>query len=124
MSLLRSRVHRYLGIAARPLTYEDIETAFESGLGEERDLDWKARLPLDQDGRVDDEFAKDVTAMANTDGGVLIYGVHEKHGLIGLPEKVDDSTLRRLLQLLRLLLRPKRQLSSSCNRTPPTRRMA
>jgi len=82
------------------LTFEDVERAVVDRLGEERDLDWKAALPKDLSGRGGDEFAKDVTAMANTTGGLLVYGVSEQQRTVGLLHDVDDKVQRLLEQLL------------------------
>lgn len=100
MSLLQSRIHRHLGLPAQELTFEDVERAVADGLAEERDLDWKTTTPKDLSGKGGDEFAKDVTAMANTSGGLLVYGVSEQQRTVGLAKDVDDTTQRRLEQIL------------------------
>lgn len=100
MSLLQSRIHRHLSLPARELTFEDVERAVDDGLSEERDLDWKTTPPKDLPGAGGDEFAKDVTAMANTTGGLLVYGVSEHQRRVGLANDVDDEMLRKLEQLL------------------------
>jgi hypothetical protein len=100
MSLSQSRIHRHLGLPARLLTFEDVEEAFHGGLEEERDLDWKTVPPKDLKGAGGDEYAKDVTAMANTDGGLLVYGVSEAQRMVGLAPDVNDDTIRTLEQTL------------------------
>jgi hypothetical protein len=69
-------LHRLLGRDPGPLTDEFIEAAVAAGLRETDDLDWKDRLPP-QKGLSDTDFPKDVAAMANYGGGVLVYGVDE-----------------------------------------------
>ena len=72
--MLFTSLHRALGRPPSPLTFDFITDAIESGVTERADLDWKQALP----GKGDtDEFAKDVAAMANTGGGLVVYGVAE-----------------------------------------------
>jgi hypothetical protein len=73
-----TRLHEYLGTAPGPLTFDMIKQATDANLDESDDLDWKEQLPQPpRDGRWN-ELAKDVAAMANTRGGLLIYGVQDK----------------------------------------------
>ncbi len=73
------------------------------GVAESGTLDFKRELPAPGDaGRV--EFLKDASALANCEGGDLIYGVDERDGcaatlmpVVGLP--VDDAK-RRFSQML------------------------
>jgi hypothetical protein len=50
----------------------------DDGLDEADDLDWKEFLPNQRDPKAAAEFAKDVAAMANTRGGLIIYGVSDE----------------------------------------------
>jgi predicted HTH transcriptional regulator len=54
-------------------------------------LEYKSAGALSRDSKAKLELTKDVSAMANSDGGVLIYGLAEfqDDGLKYLPEKVD-----------------------------------
>ncbi len=55
-----------------------VRQAAADNLEESDDLDWKEMLPQPpRDGRWN-EFAKDVAAMANTRGGLIIFGVQDK----------------------------------------------
>lgn len=76
MAVLWSRIHAELGVPPSELTYDMIVRAVERGVMESDDLDWKQALPVDVD-KKQKEFAKDVAAMANTGGGLIIYGVRE-----------------------------------------------
>ncbi|GAB3552165.1 hypothetical protein GCM10027404_22350 [Arthrobacter tumbae] len=67
-------LHRALGLHDRPLQYPDFEAAVQASVPESADLDWKYQLPI---AATKDEFAKDVAAMANSGGGVIIYGIEE-----------------------------------------------
>lgn len=91
-------------------TAADIEMLIKDRISESIVLDYKEELP----GKTEaarKEFAKDVSAMANTRGGVLVYGVRErpagnrKTGLPaaipGLGNVVVDDEGRRLQQIIR-----------------------
>jgi hypothetical protein len=59
------------------VTLEDLRGLCERKVAEGKQLDFKDALPGGDDkGRID--FLKDVTALANTDGGDLIYGLLEE----------------------------------------------
>ncbi|MEJ3405855.1 ATP-binding protein [Rathayibacter sp. YIM 133350] len=68
-------LHRALGVAPGPITPEMLDTAVAQHLRESRDLDWK-RQPAQGVGWKD-EVAKDIAAMANSGGGLIVYGIHE-----------------------------------------------
>ncbi|MGC6400316.1 helix-turn-helix domain-containing protein [Sphingomonas sp. FW199] len=70
----------------------------DNQVGERRDLEFKRDLP---GGRDEDkkEFLADVTALANAQGGDLIYGIEERDGVAaGLPglklDNLDEEQLR------------------------------
>lgn len=80
-------------------------------------LDYKRELPVKEDD-VRHDFLEDVTAFANTAGGVIIYGVNEKQGPdnrpSGIPEKVVglgdvnlDGAVQRLGAKLDQLVKPR-----------------
>ncbi|HVK24526.1 MAG TPA: ATP-binding protein [Actinokineospora sp.] len=86
MAISWSRIHAVLGLSPTPLTYEMLQSAVEHRVREAVDLDWKgALISADEDpnGRQKalearrKEFTKDVAAMANTQGGVIVYGVSD-----------------------------------------------
>ncbi|MEY9947155.1 helix-turn-helix domain-containing protein [Kitasatospora sp. GAS1066B] len=56
------------------MTEKMILDAVHAGVGEAEDLDWKAAVDEIKDPK---EFAKDVAAMANTLGGIIVFGVRE-----------------------------------------------
>jgi hypothetical protein len=93
------------------LTLADIEALAANAVPEGRTLEYKAELPgpKDDDKR---EFLYDVTSLANTDGGDLIFGVDAKGGIAtavpGAP-LVDtlDATLLRLESLLTSCVEPR-----------------
>jgi hypothetical protein len=58
------------------LTDELIDDAVTAGAAETDDVDWKAGLPPAK-GLAQTDFPKDVAAMANSGGGVIVFGVRE-----------------------------------------------
>jgi hypothetical protein len=74
-------LHRALDLPSGPITSEMLYQAVEQKVPEQADLDWKRKLPkqpfLEEWGA---EFAKDVAAMANSGGGLIVYGVGDKDG--------------------------------------------
>lgn len=86
-----TRLHEHLGAAPGPLDFDMIRQAAADTLEETDDLDWKEQLPQPpRDGRWN-ELAKDVAAMANTRGGLIIFGVRDKTcELVGIdPEQAN-----------------------------------
>lgn len=69
-------LHRALGLPPGPLTIEMLDAAVETGVREMADLDWKKKL-LPAKNLAQSDFPKDVAAMANSGGGLIIYGVSE-----------------------------------------------
>lgn len=69
-------LHRALGAAPGPLTDELLDAAVAAGVTETNDLDWKAELPPAK-GLPQTDFPKDAAAMANSGGGLIVFGVRE-----------------------------------------------
>ncbi|MFF0516167.1 helix-turn-helix domain-containing protein [Streptomyces sp. NPDC004250] len=69
-------LHRALGLPPGPLTDEILTSAITAGVTETDDLDWKEELPPTK-GLPQTDFPKDVAAMANSGGGIIVYGVRE-----------------------------------------------
>lgn len=61
----------------RELTLEDLNSLAESGVMENLQLDFKAKLPNLGNDQGKRELVKDITAFANTNGGTILYGVDE-----------------------------------------------
>lgn len=79
-------LHLALGLADTDLSFSHVQLACDQRVKEREDLDWKQQLPLtipsnspDRDGRnrEQDELAKDIAAMANSRGGLIVFGVAE-----------------------------------------------
>jgi len=69
-------LHRALGLPPGPLSIEMLDAAVEAGVHEMADLDWKKEL-IPAKNLTQSDFPKDVAAMANSGGGLIIYGVKE-----------------------------------------------
>ncbi len=83
-------LHRLLGHGPGPLTDEMIDEAVSQTIAETDDLDWKSSLPPTS-GLPQTDFPKDVAAMANSGGGVIVYGVKEQEKRA--TERVDAGDL-------------------------------
>jgi Putative DNA-binding domain len=79
-------LHRALGVGPSPLTDELLDAAVAAGVVEANDLDWKSALPPAK-GLPQSDFPKDVAALANSGGGVIVYGVRESQKAAA--ERVD-----------------------------------
>lgn len=80
-----TRLHEHSGSRPGPLTYDMVATAVADKLAESDDLDWKESFPNFAPLKgIWNEFAKDVAAMANTRGGLLVYGVSDQIELVGV----------------------------------------
>lgn len=82
----------------KPLDWdeEDLEALIENGVEERLDLEYKASDSLLNltDGRKKEEVGKDVSAMANAQGGIIIYGMTESRqgdGFPGIPKELDGK---------------------------------
>lgn len=67
----------------------DLQRLVDEGLEESLTLDYKASPALSREGKWPDELCKDVSAMANSAGGQLVYGINEDKSA-GKPSKLDD----------------------------------
>ncbi|MBN9662215.1 MAG: ATP-binding protein [Acidobacteria bacterium] len=77
-----------------PSTILEIERLIRDQVQENIHLDYKASKAITLAAR--DEIAKDVSAFANSDGGVLVYGVEEKDHLpVRIDDGVDDAVCSR-----------------------------
>ncbi len=83
-------LHRALGLSPGPLTSEMLDAAVAAGITETDDLDWKSQLPPAK-GLSQTDFPKDVAAMANSGGGIIVFGVRESQKTA--TERVDTGEL-------------------------------
>lgn len=77
-----------------PTSIEEMDKLIKDGVQEDLHLDYKESPALDKNKR--HEIAKDISAFANSDGGILIYGIIEKDNLpIGKDNGVDHTKFSR-----------------------------
>jgi predicted HTH transcriptional regulator len=69
-------LHRALGLPPSILTDEIVDAAVAAGVAETDDLDWKSELPPVK-GLPQTDVPKYIAAMANSGGGMIVYGVEE-----------------------------------------------
>lgn len=72
---------------------EDVQKLIADGVEENIHLDYKSLNALEKTDGKKKELSKDVSAFANSDGGIIIYGVKEYDDLTKrhLPEKIEDG---------------------------------
>lgn len=75
------------------VSVEELNLLIQNQTSEKRTIDYKFNLVLDSDENKK-EFLADIISFANTDGGIMIYGMREEKGvpveLKGIsPENVD-----------------------------------
>ncbi|MFF0386941.1 helix-turn-helix domain-containing protein [Streptomyces sp. NPDC004286] len=100
-----TRLHEHLGVPPGPLTFDMVAKAAADRLAESDDLDWKEHHPQPpREGRWN-ELAKDVAAMANTRGGLLIFGVRDTTcDLVGIDP--DEVNIEQYAQWVRNHVQP------------------
>lgn len=77
-----------------PRSIEDLEKYIKLEIAESIHLDYKASPAMSKKKR--DEICKDVSSFANSDGGLIIYGILEEDALpITLDEGVENSSISR-----------------------------
>lgn len=72
-------IHRALGVTGGSLA-DLLPVAVAEGVPEAEDLDWKRELPHASKPTGMLELSTDLAAMANTSGGLIVYGVEESQG--------------------------------------------
>lgn len=104
-------LHAALGDLDAELSIALVEDACAQGTAETDQLDWKRDLPLSVEKVPDEvrtqqtrELAKDLAAMANGRGGLLVYGVAEdgsNHAreIMSVPDLSDRTMVKRIHQV-------------------------
>lgn len=103
-------LHRALGIPASELSFAMLNQAVENGVTEQTDLDWKLKFPDSRDPSAKAEFAKDIAAMINSGGGMILYGIRENEQaaaseIVGVGDWTDGEE-RRLRQIAYAYVQP------------------
>src|ERR1700748_40725 len=83
-----------------------------NGVEENTELEYKAAAALQREDKKITEATKDVSAFANSNGGILIYGIREDQSNKHLPgniDPVDRKTITKewLEQILNARIRPR-----------------
>lgn len=84
-------LHRALGLPPGPLTDEILDDAVQAGVAETDDLDWKSEHPPIK-GISQTDVPKDIAAMANSGGGMIVYGVKESQKTASERTDIGDFT--------------------------------
>ena len=73
------------------MTYnkEYLLSLIENKVEESLNLEYKSAKALDRTAKATSEISKDVSAMANSHGGVIIYGISENDELRHFPKEID-----------------------------------
>ena len=93
-------------------TKSDLQQLVDEGLEESLTLDYKASPALSREGGKAVEMCKDVTALANSAGGQLVYGIEEDKATkkpSAVDGGVDDSKITRewIEQILNSRVQPR-----------------
>ena len=77
-----------------PVKREDLELLIQQEVQESLHLDYKRSASLSKSGQK--EIPKDVSAFANSDGGMIIYGIEESgHLPVRIDEGIPNSVVTR-----------------------------
>ncbi|XKK60589.1 ATP-binding protein [Streptomyces sp. ARC32] len=100
-----TRLHEHLGVPPGPLCFDMVEKAAADRLAESDDLDWKEHVSQrPRDGRWN-ELPKDVAAMANPRGGLIVFGVRDTTcELVGIDP--DEANTDQYAQWIRNHVHP------------------
>ncbi|MCR6648527.1 MAG: ATP-binding protein [Cellulomonas sp.] len=110
MAITWSRLHEVLGIATpRNLTAEDIRRAVELNTPEDAALEFKGERRADEHAK--DELGKDVAALANSGGGLIVFGVGEEgegvqKRLVETPVELTDQAAQQIRATVWARVRP------------------
>lgn len=89
-----------------------LEEYISNQIEENLNLDYKAAGSLQRNDKKTNEISKDVSAFANSDGGIIIYGIKEDSINKHLPESIDPINRQEiskewLEQVIQSRIRPK-----------------
>jgi len=92
-----------LGVRADKLTENDIKRLIDNQIQENKSLDYKKELHISKDAEKK-EFLFDISAMYNTDGGCIVYGIEEekdsKNQNTGKPSRITGIEINNSDKLI------------------------
>jgi len=99
------------------ITFEDIQSLIDNKVAESRTLDYKQALPEFSKDKKKIDFLGDITSLANTSGGDIIYGVAEAQDdegkntgipgqIVGIGNDNQDELERRILNMFSSTIDP------------------
>ena len=92
-----------------PKTYEDLLFLIREQVEESTHIEFKRGINK-EDGKWRKELAKDISAMANSDGGIIIYGIEEKRigelSVAGRITPLNDIKLESFDQIINSKIQP------------------
>lgn len=96
-----TRLEQLLGARVDELTWQALEALVEQSTAEAVDVEFKQEHYGNSDGEKK-ELCKDVAAMANTAGGVILIGIEETDGAAStlVPVALDEGAERRYRQIV------------------------
>src|SRR5260221_3814868 len=91
---------------------EYLISLIENKVEESLSLDYKSAMALDKRPTKTTEISKDISALANSDGGIIIYGIKEDSEQKQFPKEIDpvnrkDFTKEWLEQIIKDKIRPR-----------------
>ncbi|ELV7526259.1 ATP-binding protein [Flavobacterium psychrophilum] len=89
-----------------------IKSYIENKIEENLNLDYKASASLQKIDKKTNEISKDISAFANSDGGIIIYGIKEDQINRHLPDSIDPISRKEiskewLEQIIQSKIRPR-----------------
>src|SRR5438094_980336 len=91
-AIIRRHFVRLRGTLVGGLTASDVDALVANRVGESRVLDFKETLPGTNNEQRKD-FLADVTALANTTGGVIVYGIRTERDTAGHDTGIAEAVV-------------------------------
>lgn len=82
-------------IDLKEYTQADIQSLIDNNVEESVHLDFKAAPALDKNEKKKEEISKDVSSFANSDGGIIVYGISENNHCAGTLSFVDGESFTK-----------------------------
>ena len=79
----------------REYSQADIQSLIDNNVEESIHLDFKDSRALEKSDKKKEDISKDVSAFANSDGGIIVYGISERNHCAGSLSFVDGGTFTK-----------------------------